>query len=189
MSEDNRRARRVRGEYTTYSYALLYNGVSIHLKHAEAQEAGSFYYRLSAMLLSAFSVEAHLNHIGPLLFEHWDDQVKRGTSVESKFKLIASYLQLPLDDYRRLNQALRQLTSFRNKVAHAETEKGSFEASVATSGHVATPGAKWEQVCTLGTAKHFAELAKDFMMTINRHAGRHEYELYIAGEGTHWDEI
>ena len=73
------------GEHANYSFAHLYNGAYCQLKAAESEGRGSFYNILSAMLLSAFSVEAYLNHLGPHLFEHWDEHVRRGTNVTTSF--------------------------------------------------------------------------------------------------------
>ena len=78
-----------------YSYAHLYNGVEYHLRLAEARGPGSFYSTLAAMLMSAFCVEAYLNHLGPLL-GLWDERTEKGPDVEFKFQLVASHVGLKL---------------------------------------------------------------------------------------------
>lgn len=173
----------MRGEYTVYSYAHLYHGISYHLQLAEARGAGSFYSTLSAMLFSAFSVEAYLNHVGPLL-GLWDEGAKKGIDVESKFKLVVAQVGLATDEVKRLKHGFRQLFRFRNLVAHADTESGTFESPVSPSGHVKTPGASWERMCTVGTAKQYEKYAADIIETLHQAAKLDPPALGIVSEGT-----
>lgn len=184
MSEHAKQSQRVEGEYSSYSFASLMNGAYVLLRQAENAGAGFFYFNLSAMILSAFACEAYLNHLGPNLFPLWDGDVKKGTSVESKLKLIASQLRLPEDEYKRLRDSLRQMSSFRNRVAHAETESNQFEAKVSKSGGFRSPSAKWMEECTPGRAKNFHSLAKDFIMTLCERSGGNRYEIFVVEEAS-----
>jgi len=183
VEEPREAPRRVRGEYTVYSYAHLYNGVNYHLRLAEARGPGSFYSTLSAMLFSALSVEAYLNHIGPLL-GLWDKREKKRIYVESKFRLVMSHVGLAVDKGKRLEHSLRQLFRFRNLVAHAETDAQTFESPVSASGHVKMPSASWERMCTVGTAKQYEKYAADIIETLHKAAKLDPPAIGIVGEGT-----
>jgi len=60
------------GTVTFNTYAYLLNGAHSLLRTAQEHSPGSNYCRISAVLFSAFAVEAYLNHIGETRFrESW----------------------------------------------------------------------------------------------------------------------
>jgi hypothetical protein len=172
----------VDSEWTTYSYSHLYNGAYVLLEQAEKQEAGSFYLRLSAMVMCAFAIEAHMNHLGPMVVERWDTAVQKGLSVENKFKILSSVLRLPDEVHAALLDHINQIVRFRNKAAHATTESRRFKTDTAKNRGLPTAPPEWERNCTRGTAKRYKDWTKEIIQTLNRHAGISEWELYTAGE-------
>lgn len=67
-------------------------------------------------MLSAFTVEAYLNYIGPQVESGWDDFDK--SSPIAKLRHIASVLDIKLDDSRQPMQSIIELFAFRNRMAH-----------------------------------------------------------------------
>ena len=66
------------GNHTVLTYSYLRNSSNCLLKKAEETEEGNVHTSLASLVMSAFSLEASLNHIGTKLFPFWKD-------VESSF--------------------------------------------------------------------------------------------------------
>ena len=97
-------------------HADFYHAVSVHLKHVQEQHAGYYYSLLSALLLSAFSLEADLNYVGPLIERGWSDFDRAPTLA--KLRHVACVLGVQLDPSRRPFQTIIELFAFRNRMAH-----------------------------------------------------------------------
>jgi hypothetical protein len=106
----------VRKERHYKPHAEFYHAVSVHLPHVQEQHPGFYYSLLSAFLLSAFSLEAYLNYIGPLVEPGWRDFDRAATLA--KLRHVACVLDVQLDASRRPIQTIIELFAFRNRMAH-----------------------------------------------------------------------
>ena len=81
--------------------------------------------------MSAFSLEASLNHIGTKLFPFWKD-VEKKLSPESKLNFICHELKLKPNFSKRPYQSFKSILKFRNKLAHGKTKtvEGSWSANM-----------------------------------------------------------
>lgn len=77
---------------------------------------------MSAILLSALSVEALCNAIGYRLIEGWGDYEQSRPWL--KLRVLCRDLDLPFDKGAEPWQSLKDLLDFRNKVAHGKTAVG-----------------------------------------------------------------
>ncbi|MDH5327684.1 MAG: hypothetical protein OEY58_19695 [Gammaproteobacteria bacterium] len=57
----------------TYGYLM---SAAHHAKGRLKEEEGQFYQAMTTMILSAFTLEAYLNHVGEKLFPYWDDMAE-----------------------------------------------------------------------------------------------------------------
>lgn len=112
--------------FNTFSYLL--NGAHSLAQSAKDHEVGSNYCRISAVALSAFAIEAHLNHIGEAKLPFWDI-VEPKLSWRAKLELIAMQFDVELDFDNRPFQTLSDLFKFRDQLAHGKTkcEEKSYE--------------------------------------------------------------
>jgi hypothetical protein len=111
---------KVRKERDYRPHADFHHAVWIHLQHAKARHEGWHYSVLSAILLSAFTVEAYLNYVGPALEAGWDDFDK--ASPLAKLRHVACLLKIEMDFSKRPFQTVNDLFSFRNRMAHPRSE-------------------------------------------------------------------
>jgi hypothetical protein len=77
-------------------------------------------HTMSAILMSALSVEALCNAIGYRLIEGWDDYEQSKPWV--KLRVLCKELKLPFDKGAQPWQSLKELLDFRNKVAHGKPQ-------------------------------------------------------------------
>ena len=112
---------KMEGTATFYPFAYLWNGAVSAFESAKTSPTGSNYHRVSAALFSAFAIEAHFNHIGESLWPFWE-QVERNLSWESKSRFIGEKLNVKVDFGCRPFQTLRELFSFRDRLAHGKNQ-------------------------------------------------------------------
>jgi len=110
---------RVSKTRTVHTYAELWHGSRVLLERAEAEAKGSFWVRMSSLLLTAFTLEAYLNHIGPKLFTSW-------TTLEvlpplGKLDVVCEKLNLSFPAKQRPRQTIDELFRFRNLLTHGKT--------------------------------------------------------------------
>lgn len=101
------------------TYAALWHGSSVLLQHAETEAKGSLWVFMSSLLLTAFTFEAYLNHIGPKLFTSW--QILETLPPLGKLDVICEKLQLYFPAGKRPRQTINKLFKFRNALAHGKT--------------------------------------------------------------------
>lgn len=107
---------KVRKERHFRPHTDFYHAVSVHLQHVQKKHDGYFYSLLSAIMMSAFTVEAYLNYVGPKVEPGWDDFDK--ASPIAKLRHVASLLHLELDPSSGPMQTVTELFRFRNNMAH-----------------------------------------------------------------------
>ena len=163
----------VSSERSVYTYAYLYIAADWALEQAEGTEEGRFYNCMSSIILSAFCIEAYLNHIGSKPLPYWDDEVKKDLSIQNKLKIICHHLNLVLDFSRRPFQSFKQIMKFRNLVAHATSEKISDqETQIIRDGEqVKYPETFWEKHSNLQITKQWLADTKSIITTIHKAAG------------------
>ena len=122
----------VSGERNIYTYNYLYSAAEWALEQAENTQEGNFYNYMISIILSAFCIEAYLNHVGGLVLSYWDDEIKKGLSIQNKLKIVCSHINFVPDFSQRPFQSFTQIMKFRNLLAHAETETIHFKEKPST---------------------------------------------------------
>ena len=175
----------VSSERTIHPYNYLYSAAEWALEQAEKTEEGSFYNCMSSIILSAFCIEAYLNHIGSELLPYWDEEVKKGLSIKNKLKIICHQLNLSPDYSRRLFQSFRNIVKYRNLLAHATTEKISAkETQIVSDGErVEYPETWWEKHTNLKIAKRWLNHTEFMITEIHKIAKKDDIPFGILSVG------
>jgi hypothetical protein len=125
---------------------------------------GASWQFLSSLLLTAFTFEAYMNHIGPSLFKVWQMHLDRLPPL-GKFELLCENLAVsfPGGWGARPLQTVKKLFDFRNTMAHGRPEQLKTRPKVHTvesyhSDLHEEPLTDWEQL--IQTAS-FAQCARE----------------------------
>ena len=136
------------------------------LNCSDEDDKFTYHYYLSAsIVLTAFTFEAYLNHVGPKLFNSWAALEK--LSPKDKLKIIAEKIELEIDFGKKPWQVINTLFGFRNDIAHGKssivTDTMIKSANKVNSEDIYdSVKAKWEKYCT----KHNAEQARKYFAQI-----------------------
>lgn len=108
----------------------MYKGAKYMLELAENSKKGQLYTTVSALVFSAFTLEAYLNHLGKLRNKEWNE-IERKYSKFDKYKLFASAVGINFDSFRsRPYSTLKELFEFRDRMAHGKTTIENVDISV-----------------------------------------------------------
>ena len=121
---------KVRKERHYRPHAEFFHAARVHLEHVKEQQSGFYYSLLSAFLMSAFTLEAYLNYVGPIVEPGWDD-FDKGSPL-AKLRHVARVVSIQLDSSSRPMQSIIELFIFRNRMAHPR-------ASHVVEEHLSTP--------------------------------------------------
>lgn len=135
------------------AYAYMNHSANVMLEIAKENKEGNYHLYKASILFTAFTFEAYLNHIGERIIKFWGD-IDR-LSVESKYKVLCSGLEIGIDMGSRPFQTFKKVFDFRNKLAHGKTEFLTFSGEVTAEAKFEekAPHAKWEDFCTIEDAE------------------------------------
>ena len=174
-------------ERTIYSYNYLQSAASSALKQAERTKEEQFYNCMSSIILSAFCIEAYLNHIGEKILPYWDEEFKKGLSIQNKLKVICHELNLSPDYSRTPFQSITDIIKYRNSLAHAESETISDKRTQIVQGNrpISEPETWWEKHTNLKRAKRWLTDIKSVIKEIHKAAGVEGDPFLIMGTGSY----
>lgn len=176
----------VSAERNVYTHSYLYSAAEWALEQAEETEEGRFYNCMGSIILSAFCIEAYLNHIGSILLPYWDEEVKKGLSIHNKLKIICHHLSL-VPDYSRVPfQSFKNIVKYRNLLAHAITENISYQGTqIFSDGELMRqPETWWEKHTDLKTAKRWLTHIESMIIEIHKAAGESGIPFGILSTGS-----
>ena len=116
----NTRIRKMEGTANFYPFAYLRQAAWNAFETAQSVSEGSNFHRISAVLFSVLTIEAHLNHVAELTISDWNT-IERTLSWGDKFARVSQELNLPIDKSRRPVQTVIQVFRFRDKLVHGKT--------------------------------------------------------------------
>ncbi len=107
---------------TVHTYAELWHASRCVLETGVRDERGSSWQFLSSIVLTAFTFEAYLNHVGPTVLRCWGELER--LPPWAKFELLCEQLSVLFPDGpgKRPLQTLVELLEFRNAIAHGRSE-------------------------------------------------------------------
>ncbi len=109
------------GDLTFHTYAYLLHASNSLFLIAKEHAPGSNHARISAVLFSAFAIEAYLNHIGNLKVENW--QKLDRLNWRDKMKIIGEKVGVQVDYGKPPFQAVVLIFQFRDRLAHGRTHQ------------------------------------------------------------------
>jgi hypothetical protein len=117
----SRRKLIVSRQRTVHSYAELWHASHCVLEVGLHEPRGSSWQFLSCAVLTAFTFEAYLNHIGPSTLLDWP--AKERFAMWSKFKLLRKELGVtfPRGKSVRPLKTIAELFAFRDALAHGKS--------------------------------------------------------------------
>jgi hypothetical protein len=165
------------------TYVYLYHAADWALEQATATEEGRFYNCMSSIVLSAFCIEAYLNHIGSELLPYWDGEFKRDISTTNKLKIICHHLNLTLDFSGRPFQSFNLIVKYRNLLAHATTVNISYQGTqtLRDGERVKSPESWWEKHTNLRNAKQWFDDTKAMITAIHQAVGKGDSPFWTFG--------
>ncbi|TQE98818.1 MAG: hypothetical protein FKY71_11825 [Spiribacter salinus] len=171
------------GQREVRTFADLAHAADVMIIKSEESLEGSYYTIMSALLLTAFTFEAYLNHLGEKRISFWSriDSIR----VMDKYSVLTTELEIAPDFSRRPCQTLKALFRFRNSMAHGRSEivKVEKEVSADIDPYEHFPRSAWEEYCTLENAKRCKKDIDDIVQELHRAAGLGEFP-YMHGIGT-----
>lgn len=95
-------------------------GANVLLRKSKEDEKGSNYTIMGSLLLSAFTFEAYLNHVGEKKIRHWAEI--EFIRVMKKYRVICKEFEIAPDFSKRPYKTLTELFKFRNAIAHGRSQ-------------------------------------------------------------------
>ena len=142
-------------ERTFFAHHMLLHVAELEIKSAEVCELGRFNKCLTAMVMSALSVEALANAVGSRVAEDWPTFEK--LRPHDKLDYLVKRLAITRNPYQEPWSTLQYLGGFRNDIAHPKPEAVTSSRVLPEAGLVKTafdaPPSKLEREITLGNAK------------------------------------
>lgn len=163
------------GEREVRTFADLAHGADVMIMKTEQDQKGSYYTTMSSMLLTAFTFEAYLNHLGAKKIKFWEEI--ESIKVMEKYSALCKELGINTDFSRRPYQTLRALFKFRNSIAHGKSKilKETKAVSSQDDPHNHAPKTEWEEYCELNNAKRAKEDISEIIKELHKEAGLGDY--------------
>jgi len=146
---------------------------------AKSSDVTQYYHIMMAMILSAFTLEAYLNHVGASLIKSWVI-LKEKLSPKEKLEFLSESLDIPVNFGERPFQTFITIFRFRNKLAHAETEfvEEEGEIIVKEGDPAPRPLTEWEKQINIETGQRFLDDTKEMIKYLNEKTGLKEETLF-----------
>ncbi len=109
-------------EFYPYCYMLI--AADTALESSRLELPGRNYHYVTAIVFSAFAVEAAVNHVGIDHVPDWSKNERRMGGWEKKLKTLATRFGMPLDFTTRPAQTVKAAFEVRDKLAHGKTWVG-----------------------------------------------------------------
>lgn len=174
----------ISAERSIYTFNYLRHAASLALGQAKDTKGGCNAYCMSSIILSAFSIEAYLNHIGEELLPYWDDDIKKGFSILNKLKIVCHHVGLQPDFSRHPFQSFSDIIKFRNQLAHGTTEylTDNRKQTIRNGEDIEYPKTWWEEHSNLMFAKQWFKDTGVMINNINEAAGEHKLPIGLLSE-------
>ena len=164
------------------TFVDLNHGVDVLIQKTEKEPKGSYYTTMGALLMTAFTFEAYLNHLGQKRIKFWEEI--ESIKVLEKYVALCKELELTPNFSKRPYQMLKTLFKFRNAIAHGRSQilEETKEVSSKDEPYEHTPKTHWEEYCTLDNAKRAKQDIAEIITELHKKAGLGDHP-FIHGVG------
>lgn len=174
--------------FNTFSYLL--NGAASLLQTAKVHPQGSAHVLVSSALFCAFTVEAHLNHIGEAKLPFWKI-VEPKLSWGMKLELIAQHLGIELEYGKRPLQTVGELFKFRDRLAHGKTttQEVSYECRAGLEDEFSALDPDWlKKFWSEEAVERALADVTQLLKLFHEKAGFDSLTLYGISTGAFWEQ-
>ena len=105
----------VKAQTISYAYVTLHNAAFYALQAAKESVDGRFFNCLTAMVFTAFSLEAYLNHLGTSEFPDWV-KFERNRSPRQKLEMLTAKREYSPDFSKTPFGTFDHIFTFRKKI-------------------------------------------------------------------------
>lgn len=142
------------------------------LRLAKTSRDGQLYTCVSALVLSAFMIEAYINHLGKLKESDWD-RLERKLSKTKKFLKLAKDAGLTISLNDRPYQSLTKLFAYRDSMAHGKTVTEKIDTKVRSGFSISAsiPGAEWQEFTTMEMTEQLLLDAENIIRELHKASG------------------
>ena len=174
---------RIRGNATTKTFVYMRTGARHMLELAKASRDGQLYTCVSSLVLSAFMLEAYLNHLGRLKNPDWD-AIERKYPKKQKFQMFAEKAGLNITLSDRPYRSLVTLFDYRDSMAHGRTVTEDIDTGIQIESSIsaAIPGAEWQQFATVEKAEELLTDAVSIVHELHAASGYRD-DPFVSGGG------
>ena len=157
------------------TFVDLNHAADVLLKTAREVKRGSYYTLMSSLLMTAFTFEAYMNHLGQLKLPFWEniDSIR----VLDKYSVLCKQFAMTPNMGVRPYQTLNSLFRFRNAIAHGKSELLEKQAVVPIDAepHEHSPRTKWEEYVTEDNADRARQDVSKIIAELHEAAGLGKY--------------
>lgn len=159
------------GRREVRTFADLAHGADVLIMKTEQDQRGSYYTTMSSLLLTAFTFEAYLNHLGKKNIKFWEEI--EPIKVMDKYSVLCKELGITPDFSRRPYQTLKSLFKFRNSIAHGKSTILNETKAVSSRDdpHSHAPRTDWEEYCDLNNARRAKEDISEVITELHKTSG------------------
>jgi len=163
------------GTREVQTFVDLNHAADVLLKIAREVERGSTYTLMSSLLMTAFTFEAYMNHLGQKTLAFWDDI--DSIRVMDKYSVLCKHFSHNTDFGKRPYQTLSSLFKFRNAIAHGRSELLEKQAlvSIDSDPHEHAPRTKWEEYISDDNAERARQDISKIIGELHEAAGLGNY--------------
>lgn len=155
------------------TFADLAHGADILIKKTDQEVEGSYYTIMGSLLLTTFTFEAYLNHLGKKKITFWDKI--ESINVFDKYSVLCKEFDIFPDFSVRPHQTLKALFQFRNAIAHGKSITKIKTVSSQDDPSKKVPKAEWEEYCNMDNAKRAKEDVSRVIIELHKKAGLGNY--------------
>src|SRR4030042_2128892 len=163
------------GRREVKTFVDLDHGAKVLIMKTKEEEKGSYYTTMAALLLTAFTFEAYLNHLGKEKIIFWDEI--ESIRVMHKYAVLCKEFKMLPDFSKRPYNTLKSLLIYRNAIAHGRSRIGNDtlevtkEVSSQCDPYDCAPKTHWEEYCTLSNAEQAKKDVTEIIIELHKHAG------------------
>ena len=165
------------------TFADLYQGADVLLELAKSGMAGSYHTTMAALLMTAFTFEAYLNHIGAEKIAYWPEM--ESISITKKHSALCKLFGVSHDKSQRPGQTIKKLFDFRNSIAHGKSFvlQETRDVPLSFIPPFQHPPAPWEEYCTVDNAERAMEDVGSAIADLHKAAGYGDAP-FLSGRST-----
>lgn len=176
----------IRGSQKTKTFVYLWIGSRHMLSLAKASEEGRIYTCTASLLLSAFMIEAYLNHLGSLRNKEWE-KIERKIPKLEKYKIFSEAVNIPFDQNRQQHKSLLDLFKFRDSMAHSKTITDIIDTQLETQLPMSIiPSTAWQKFATLENAEQASDDSIILIRELHQANGYKKDPFTSAGRGVYF---